>query len=142
MKSTVTVTGQDDPETEDSQDITAAPLYYGQNGGDKVLLIDANFGKNNGYNNYQDIDKIDSRMKHTLQQYFNEGESMGYDVHTLPYDMDVGYGELHPYPTINLMAEYDAVIWIQGDHHQRNLTNWMNCVSDYLDAGGNMWIMG
>jgi len=67
---------------------------------------------------------------------------MGYDVHTLPYDMDVGYGELHPYPTINLMAEYDAVIWIQGDHHQRNLTNWMNCVSDYLDAGGNMWIMG
>ena len=139
---TVTVTSQDDPETEDSQDIAAAPLYYGQNGGDKVLLIDANFGKNNGYNNYQDIDKIDSRMKHTLQQYFNEGESMGYDVHTLPYDMDVGYGELHPYPTINLMAEYDAVIWIQGDHHQRNLTNWMNCVSDYLDAGGNMWIMG
>jgi hypothetical protein len=87
---TVTVTSQDDPETEDSQDVTATPFYYEQSGGDKVLLIDANFGKNNGYNNYQDIDKIDSRMKHTLQQYFNEGESMGYDVHTLPYDMDVG----------------------------------------------------
>ena len=139
---TVTVTSRDDPETEDSQDITATPFYYEQSGGDNVLLVDANFGKNNGYNNYYDIDKIDSRMKHTLQQYFNDGESMGYDVYTIPYDKDVGYGELHPYPTINLMAEYDAVIWIQGDHHQRNLTNWKNCISDYLDAGGNMWIMG
>ena len=60
----------------------------------------------------------------------------------MPYDKDAGYGELHPYPTINLMSEYDAVIWIQGDHHQRNLTNWKNCISDYLDAGGNMWILG
>ena len=48
----VTVTSRDDPDTEDSQNITATPFYYEQTGGDKVLLIDANFGKNNGYNNY------------------------------------------------------------------------------------------
>jgi len=139
---TVTVTSRDDPDTEDTQNITATPFYYEQTGGDKVLLIDANFGKNNGYNNYYDIDEIDVRMKYTLQQYFNDGESMGYDVYTIPYDKDVGYGELHPYPTLNLMSQYDAIIWVQGDHHQRNLTKWKNCISDYLDSGGNMWIMG
>ncbi|MED6305381.1 MAG: CARDB domain-containing protein, partial [Candidatus Thermoplasmatota archaeon] len=147
---TVTVTSRDDPETEDSQGISATPFYNQQSGGDKVLLVDANFGKNNGYNNYYDIDEIDNRMKYALQQYFNDLEidcesstgSCGYDVHTIPYDKDAGYGELHPYPTINLMSEYDAVIWIQGDHHQRNLTNWKNCISDYLNASGNMWIMG
>ena len=68
------------------QEISATPLYYEQNGGDKVLLIDANFGKNNGYNNYYNVDDIDVRMKDTLQEYFGEGESRGYDVYTIPYD--------------------------------------------------------
>jgi len=139
----VTITSRDDPETEDSQDITATPIYHQKSGGDKVLLIDANFGKNNGYNNYYDVDKIDQRMKASLQNYFTEGESRGYDVYTIPYDNDAGsYGELDPYPTLDLMAQYDVVIWTQGDHHQRNLTNWTDCISDYLDAGGNFWIMG
>ena len=139
----VTVTSRDDPDTEDTQEISATPLYYEQNGGDKVLLIDANFGKNNGYNNYYNVDDIDVRMKDTLQEYFGEGESRGYDVYTIPYDNEAGaYGELYPYPTNELMTNYDVVIWVQGDHHQRNLTNWKNCISDYLDAGGSMWIMG
>ena len=108
---TVTVTSRDDPETEDSSDISATPFYYSQEGGDKVLLIDANFGKNNGYNNYQDVDKIDDRLKHSLQQYFTEGESRGYDVYTIPYDRDLGsFGELGPYPTVDLMNNYDVVI--------------------------------
>ena len=68
---TVTVTSRDDPETEDSQEISATPFYYEQSGGDKVLLVDANFGDNNGYNNYYDIDEIDVRMKDTLQQYLS-----------------------------------------------------------------------
>ena len=139
----ITVTSRDDPETEDSQDISVTPFYYDQTDGDKVLLIDANFGKNNGYNNYYDIDKIDARMKLTLQQYFNDGESRGYDVYTIPYDSEAGsYGELHPYPTNELMSNYDVVIWVQGDHNQRNLTNWKTCIGDYLDGGGSMWIMG
>ena len=138
----VTVTSRDDPDTEDSQNVTATPFYHEQTGGDKVLLIDANFGKNNGYNNYYDVDEIDVRMKDTLQQYFNDGESRGYDVYTMPYDIDTGFGELHPYPTLNLMSQYDAIIWVQGDHHQRNDTKWMDCIGDYLDSGGNMWIMG
>ena len=138
----VTVTSRDDPDTEDSQNVTVTPFYYEQTGGDKVLLIDANFGKNNGYNNYYDVDEIDVRMKDTLQQYFNDGESRGYDVYTIPYDRDIGFGELHPYPTLNLMSQYDAIIWTQGDHHQRNNTKWKDCISEYLDAGGNMWIMG
>ena len=140
---TVTVTSRDDPETEDSSDISATPFYYSQEGGDKVLLIDANFGKNNGYNNYQDVDKIDDRLKHSLQQYFTEGESRGYDVYTIPYDRDLGsFGELGPYPTVDLMNNYDVVIWTQGDHNQRNKTNWQECISEYLDQGGSMWIMG
>ena len=40
------------------------------------------------------------------------------------------------------MTGYDVVIWTQGDHNQRNITNWSNCIGDYLDAGGNLWIMG
>ena len=59
----VTVTSRDDPETSDNQEITAIPIYNQQNGGDKVLLVDANFGKNNGYNNYYDVDKIDQRLR-------------------------------------------------------------------------------
>ena len=139
----VTLTSRDDPETEDSQDISVTPFYYDQAEGDNVLLIDANFGKNNGYNNYYDIDKIDDRIKLTLQQYFNNGESRGYDVYTIPYDVEAGaYGELHPYPTYDLMSNYEAVIWVQGDHNQRNLTNWKTCIGDYLDGGGSLWIMG
>ncbi len=139
----VTVTSRDDPETEDSQDISATPFYYEQEGGDKVLLIDANFGKNNGFNNYYNADGVDNRMKNTLQNYFDDGESRGYDVYTMPYDVEAGaFGELHPYPTNELMINYDVVIWIQGDHQQRNLTNWKSCISDYLDNGGSMWIMG
>jgi len=138
----VTITSRDDSDTEDSQDISVTPFYYDQADGDKVLLIDANFGKNNGYNNYYDIDKIDARMKLALQQYFNNGESRGYDVYTIPYDVETGYGELHPYPTNELMSNYDVVVWVQGDHHQRNLTNWKTCIGDYLDSGGSMWIMG
>ena len=65
---TVTVTSRDDPETEDSSDISATPFYHSQEGGDKVLLVDANFGKNNGYNNYYNVDKIDSRLKFALQE--------------------------------------------------------------------------
>ena len=139
----VTVTSRDDPETYDEQEISATPFYYEQSGGDKVLLIDANFGKNNGYNNYYDVDEIDVRIKDTLQDYFGEGESRGYDVYTIPYDREAGaYGELHPYPTLDLMSNYDVVIWTQGDHNQRNLTAWKSCISDYLDSGGSMWIMG
>jgi len=81
-------------------------------------------------------------MKLALQQYFNNGESRGYDVYTIPYDVEAGYGELHPYPTNELMSNYDVVVWVQGDHHQRNLTNWKTCIGDYLDGGGSMWIMG
>ncbi len=140
---TVTVTSRDDPETEDSSDISATPFYHSQEGGDKVLLIDANFGKNNGYNNYYDVDKIDSRLKMALQEYFTDGESRGYDVYTMPYDSELGsFGELGPYPTLDLMSNYDVVIWTQGDHNQRNITSWKECISDYLDNGGNMWIMG
>ncbi|MEC8446442.1 MAG: CARDB domain-containing protein [Candidatus Thermoplasmatota archaeon] len=140
---TVTVTSRDDPETEDSSDISATPFYYSQEGGDKVLLIDANFGKNNGYNNYYDVDKIDTRLKFTLQQYFTDGESRGYDVYTIPYDSELGsFGELGPYPTIDLMSDYDVVIWTQGDHNQRNITSWKECIRDYLDQGGSLWIMG
>ena len=140
---TVTVTSRDDPETEDSSDISATPFYYSQEGGDKVLLIDANFGKNNGYNNYNDVDKIDTRLKFTLQQYFTDGESRGYDVYTIPYDSELGsFGELGPYPTIDLMSDYDVVIWTQGDHNQRNITSWKECIRDYLDQGGSLWIMG
>ncbi|MEC7713092.1 MAG: CARDB domain-containing protein, partial [Candidatus Thermoplasmatota archaeon] len=118
---TVTVTSRDDPETEDSSDISATPFYHSQEGGDKVLLIDANFGKNNGYNNYYDVDKIDSRLKMALQEYFTDGESRGYDVYTMPYDSELGsFGELGPYPTLDLMSNYDVVIWTQGDHNQRN----------------------
>ena len=141
----VTVTSRDDPETEDSQNISATPIYREQAGGDNVLLIDANFGKNNGYNNYQDIDKIDIKMKNALQSYFSpdgEGESIGYDVYTIPYNTDLDNGQLDPYPTNNLMSEYDVVIWVQGDHHQRNNTVWKNCIKDYLDSGGNFWIIG
>ena len=139
----VTVTSRDDPETSDNQEITAIPIYNQQNGGDKVLLVDANFGKNNGYNNYYDVDKIDQRLKASLQDYFNDGESRGYDVYTIPYDSEAGsFGELHPYPSLDLMTGYDVVIWTQGDHNQRNITNWSNCIGDYLDAGGNLWIMG
>tara|TARA_B100000579_G_scaffold185022_1_gene150810 strand:+ start:1 stop:6612 length:6612 start_codon:yes stop_codon:yes gene_type:complete len=139
----VTVTSRDDPETYDEQEISATPFYYEQSGGDKVLLIDANFGKNNGYNNYYDVDEIDVRIKDTLQDYFGEGESRGYDVYTIPYDTEAGaYGELHPYPTLDLMSNYDVAIWTQGDHNQRNLTAWKGCISDYLDNGGSMWIMG
>jgi len=140
---TVTVTSRDDPETQDDSDISATPIYYSQENGDKVLLIDANFGKNNGYNNYQDVDKIDNRLKLSLQQYFTEGESRGYDVYTVPYDSELGFnGELGPYPTLDLMDNYDVVIWTQGDHNQRNITNWKECISDYLDQGGSLWIMG
>lgn len=140
---TVTVTSRDDPETEDSSDISATPFYYSQEGGDKVLLIDANFGKNNGYNNYYNVDKIDARLKFALQQYFTDGESRGYDVYTIPYDNELGsFGELGPYPTIDLMSDYDVVIWTQGDHNQRNITSWQECISDYLDQGGSLWIMG
>ena len=145
---TVTITSRDDPETEDSSDISATPFYYSQEGGDTVLVIDANFGKNNGYNNYYDIDKIDTRLKFSLQQYFTDGESRGYDVYTIPYDNEAGsYGELHPYPDLVNMTnsqgeKYDVVIWTQGDHHQRNLTTWKDCISDYLDEGGSLWIMG
>ena len=139
----VTVTSRDDPETTDSQDIAAAPIYHQQNGGDNILLIDANFGKNNGYNQYYDVDKIDQRLKASLQDYFAEGESRGYDVYTIPYDSEAGsYGELHPYPSLDLMTGYDIVIWTQGDHHQRNITNWSNCIGDYLDSDGNLWLMG
>ena len=138
----VTVTSRDDPETSDTQDITATPFYHKQNDGDKVLLIDANFGKNNGYNNYYDVDKIDQRLKLSLQHYFMDGESRGYDVYTVPYDSEAGYGELNPYPDLELMSSYDVVIWTQGDHSQRNMTNWTNCITDYLDSGGNLWIMG
>ena len=82
-------------------------------------------------------------MKLTLQQYFNDGESRGYDVYTIPYDIEAGsYGELHPYPTNDLMSNYEVVIWVQGDHNQRNLTSWKACIGDYLDGGGNMWIIG
>ena len=138
----VTVTSRDDPETYDEQEISATPFYYEQNGGDKVLLIDANYGVNNGYY-YNDVDEIDIRIKDTLQAYFGEGESRGYDVYTIPYDSEAGaYGELHPYPTLDLMANYDVVLWTQGSHNQRNLTAWKSCISDYLDNGGNMWIMG
>ncbi len=145
---TVTVTSRDDPETEDTQEISATPFYYEQNGGDKVLLVDANFGDNNGYNNFYDLDEMDVRMKDTLQQYFGEGESRGYDVYTIPYDREAGsFGELHPYPDLVNMVnaqdnKYDVVVWIQGDHNQRNTTAWKNCIGDYLDSGGNMWIMG
>ena len=92
---TVTVTSRDDPETEDSSDISATPFYYSQEGGDKVLLIDANFGKNNGYNNYYNVDKIDARLKFALQQYFTDGESRGYDVYTIPYDNELGLSLIH-----------------------------------------------
>ena len=140
---TVTVTSRDDPETEDSSDISATPFYHSQEGGDKVLLIDANFGKNNGYNNYYDVDAIDKRLKIALQEYFTDGESRGYDVYTMPYDSELGsFGELGPYPTLDLMSNYDVVIWTQGDHNQRNITSWEQCISDYLDNGGNLWIMG
>ena len=140
---TVTVTSRDDPETEDSSDISATPFYYSQQGGDNVLLVDANFGKNNGYNNYYDVDKIDNRLKFSLQEYFTEGESRGYDVYTIPYDSELGtFGELGPYPTIDLMSNYEVVIWTQGDHNQRNQTIWKECISDYLDQGGSLWIMG
>ena len=140
---TVTVTSRDDPETEDSSDISATPFYHSQEGGDKVLLIDANFGKNNGYNNYYDVDKVDNRLKLALQQYFTDGESRGYDVYTMPYDSELGtYGELGPYPTLDLMSDYDVVIWTQGDHNQRNISSWEECISDYLDEGGSLWIMG
>jgi len=140
---TVTITSRDDPETEDSSDISATPFYHSQEGGDKVLLIDANFGKNNGYDSYYDVDKVDSRLKIALQQYFTDGESRGYDVYTMPYDSELGsYGELGPYPTLDLMSSYDVVIWTQGDHNQRNITLWQNCIRDYLDEGGNLWIMG
>ena len=126
---TVTVTSRDDPETEDSSDISATPFYYSQEGGDKVLLIDANFGKNNGYNNYYNVDKIDIRLKFALQEYFTDGESRGYDVYTMPYDSELGsFGELGPYPTLDLMSNYDVVIWTQGDHNQRNITNWQECI--------------
>ena len=87
-------------------------------------------------------------MKDTLQQYFGEGESRGYDVYTVPYDQEAGsFGELPPYPDLVNMVnaqddKYDVVVWIQGDHHQRNTTAWKNCIGDYLDSGGNMWIMG
>tara|TARA_B110000116_G_scaffold40566_1_gene32953 strand:- start:983 stop:3889 length:2907 start_codon:yes stop_codon:yes gene_type:complete len=40
------------------------------------------------------------------------------------------------------MSNYEIVIWLQGDHNQRNLTNWKTCIGDYLDGGGNLWIMG
>jgi len=140
---TVTVTSRDDPETEDSSDISATPFYHSQEGGDKVLLIDANFGKNNGYNNYYNVDEIDKRLKIALQEYFTDGESRGYDVYTMPYDSELGsYGELGPYPTLDLMINYDVVIWTQGDHNQRNITSWEECISNYLDEGGNLWIMG
>ena len=140
---TVTVTSRDDPETEDSSGISATPFYYSQEGGDKVLLVDANFGKNNGYNNYYNVDKIDSRLKFALQEYFTDEESRGYDVYTTPYDSELGsFGELGPYPALDLMSNYDVVIWTQGDHNQRNITNWQECISEYLDQGGSMWIMG
>ena len=61
----------------------------------------------------------------------------------MPYDSELGsFGELGPYPTLDLMSNYDVVIWTQGDHNQRNITSWEECISDYLDNGGNMWIMG
>ena len=139
----VTIQSRDDPETKDSKNISATPLYYTKEEGDKVLLIDANFGKNNGYNNYYDVDKIDKRLKIALQQYFLDGESRGYDVYTMPFDRELGiYGELGPYPSLDLMDNYDVVIWTQGDHNQRNITNWKQCISNYLDSGGNFWIMG
>ena len=145
---TVTVTSRDDPETEDSKEISATPFYYEQSGGDKVLLVDANFGDNNGYNNFYDIDEIDERMKDTLQQYFGESESRGYDVYTIPYDREAGsFGELHPYPDLVNMVnaqgdKYDVVLWMQGDHNQRNTTTWTETIGDYLDSGGSMWLVG
>ncbi|MEC8073921.1 MAG: hypothetical protein VX117_05085, partial [Candidatus Thermoplasmatota archaeon] len=39
-------------------------------------------------------------------------------------------------------SDYDVVIWTQGDHNQRNITSWKECISDYLDQGGSLWIMG
>ena len=61
----------------------------------------------------------------------------------MPYDSELGsFGELGPYPTIDLMSNYDVVIWTQGDHNQRNITSWKECISDYLDQGGSLWIMG
>ena len=69
-------------------------------------------------------------------------------MYTVPYDQEAGsFGELHPYPDLVNMVnaqdnKYDVVVWIQGDHNQRNTTAWKNCIGDYLDSGGNMWIMG
>ena len=108
-----------------------------------MLLVDANFGHNNGYNHYYQTDEIDRRLKLALQDYFGEGEARGYDVHTLPYDSSAGdYGELAPYPEAGLLTQYDIVVWTQGEHHQRDLDAWRDTIGGYLDSGdGGLWLI-
>ncbi len=141
---TVRVTSQDDSAARDSEEITGTADYREGAEGDSVLLVDANFGHNNGYNHYYQTDEIDQRLKLALQDYFGEGEARGYDVHTLPYDSSTGdYGELAPYPAVELLTQYDIVIWTQGEHHQRDLEAWRDTVAGYLDAGDRgLWLLG
>ena len=141
---TVSVTSQNDAAARDSEEITGTADYREGTDGDSVLLVDANFGHNNGYNHYYQTDEIDRRLKLALQDYFGEGEARGYDVHTLPYDSSAGdYGELDPYPTVELLTQYDIVVWTQGEHHQRDLDAWRDTIGGYLDSGdGGLWLIG